>query len=93
MVGDLSSVPTREGCLYLAVLLDLATRRVVGWATGPTFDTALPLTALRRALADRRPAAGLLAHPDRGSQYASRAYRVALAAHGAAPSMSRKGDC
>ncbi len=92
-VGDLTYVPTREGWLYLAVLLDLATRRVVGWATGATLDTALPLAALRQALAERRPAAGRLVHSDRGSQYASQAYRAVLAAHGAVQSMSRKGDC
>jgi transposase InsO family protein len=92
-VGDLTYIPTREGWLYLAVLLDLATRRVVGWATGATLDTALPLSALRRALAERRPAPGLIHHTDRGSQYASQAYRAVLAAHGVWPSMSRKGDC
>lgn len=92
-VGDLTYIPTREGWLYLAVLLDLTTRRVVGWATGATLETALPLAALRQALAERRPAAGLIAHSDRGSQYASQAYRAVLAAHGAVQSMSRKGDC
>lgn len=92
-VGDMTYVPTREGWLYLAVQLDLATRRVVGWATGPTLDTALPLTALRRALAERRPTTRLIAHSDRGSQYASREYRAVLVAHGAVQSMSRKGDC
>lgn len=92
-VGDLTYIPTREGWLYLAVLLDLATRRVVGWATGATLDTALPLAALRRALAERRPPPGLIAHSDRGSQYAAREYRAVLAAHGAVQSMSRKGDC
>ena len=86
-------MPTREGWLYLAVQLDLATRRVVGWATGATLDTALPLAALRRALAERRPATGLIVHSDRGSQYASHAYRAVLAAAGLVQSMSRKGDC
>jgi putative transposase len=92
-VGDRTYVPTREGWLYLAVQLDLATRRVVGWATGGTLDTALPLAALRRALAERRPKAGLIVHSDRGSQYASTAYRTVLAAAGLVQSMSRKGDC
>jgi putative transposase len=92
-VGDITYVPTREGWLYLAVQLDLATRRVVGWATGATLDTALPLAALRRALAERRPRAGLIAHSDRGSQYASREYRAVLAAHATVQSMSRKSDC
>lgn len=92
-VGDMTYVPTREGWLYLAVQLDLATRRVVGWATGATLDTALPLAALRRALIERRPEAGLIVHSDRGSQYASTAYRAILAAEGLVQSMSRKGDC
>ena len=92
-VGDVTHIPTRAGWLYLAVLLDLATRRVVGWATGTTLATALPLTALERALRTRRPAPGLICHSDRGCQYASRAYRAVLAAHGCVQSMSRKGDC
>jgi transposase InsO family protein len=92
-VGDITYVPTREGWLYLAVLLDLASRRVVGWATGTSLATALPLAALRRAVAERRPAPGLISHSDRGRQYASAAYRAVLAAHGVVPSMSAKGDC
>lgn len=91
--GDLTYVPTREGWLYLAVLLDLATRRVVGWATGATLATALPLAALTQALRHRRPAPGLLHHTDRGAQYASQEYRAVLAAHGLRQSMSRRGDC
>ena len=86
-------VPTRAGWLYLAVLLDLASRRVVGWAVGTTLATALPLTALQRALAWRQPAAGLLHHTDRGSQYASADYRAMLTTHGVVPSMSRRGNC
>ncbi len=92
-VGDITYVPTAEGWLYLAVVLDLASRRVVGWATRDTLDRALALEALRWALADRRPAAGLLHHSDRGSQYASGDYRALLAAHGLEASMSRRGDC
>jgi transposase InsO family protein len=92
-VGDVTYVPTRSGWLYLAVLLDLATRRVVGWATGTTLATALPLAALERALRTRRPAPGLICHSDRGCQYASREYRAVLAAHGVQQSMSRRGDC
>lgn len=91
--GDLTYIPTREGWLFLAVLLDLATRRVVGWATGATLATTLPLAALHRALRLRRPPPGLIQHTDRGSQYASEAYRAVLAAHGIRQSMSRKGDC
>lgn len=92
-VGDMTYVPTRAGWLYLAVLLDLASRRVVGWAVGTTLATALPLTALQRALAWRQPAAGLLHHTDRGSQYASQDYRAVLTSHGVVQSMSRRGNC
>jgi len=91
--GDLTYVPTREGWLFLAVLLDLATRRVVGWATGATLATTLPLAALHQALRLRCPAPGLIHHTDRGSQFASQEYRAVLAAHGVRQSMSRKGDC
>ena len=92
-VGDMTYVPTRTGWLYLAVLLDLASRRVVGWAVGPSLATALPLTALQRALAWRQPAVGLIHHTDRGGQYASHDYRGVLTAHGVVQSMSRRGDC
>lgn len=92
-VGDLTYVPTREGWLFLAVLLDLATRRVVGWAMGATLATALPLAALHQAIRERRPPPGLVQHTDRGSQYASQEYRAVLAAHAMRQSMSRKGDC
>jgi len=90
---DLTYIPTREGWLFLAGLLDLATRRVVGWATGATLATTLPLAARRQARRLRRPPPGLIHHPDRGSQYASQEYRVVLAAHGFRQSMSRQGDC
>jgi transposase InsO family protein len=92
-VSDLTYVPTREGWLYLAIVLELASRRVVGWAMRETLDADLALAALRMALADRRPAPGLLHHSDRGSQYACGAYRTLLAAHGVQASMSKKGDC
>jgi len=92
-VVDFTYVPTREGWLFLAVVLDLASRRVIGWAMRETMDTALPLAALTMALADRRPAPGLIHHSDRGSQYASAAYRAVLQQHGVVASMSRKGDC
>ena len=92
-VSDLTYIPTRTGWLFLAVLLDLATRRVVGWATGTTLATTLPRTALERALRVRRPAPGLICHSDRGCQYASQEYRAVLTAHGCVQSMSRKGDC
>jgi putative transposase len=92
-VSDLTYVPTREGWLYLAIVLDLASRRVVGWAMRETLDPDLALAALRMALADRRPAPGLLHHSDRGSQYACGEYRTLLTAHGLTASMSKKGDC
>jgi len=92
-VSDLTYVPTREGWLYLAVVLDLASRRVVGWAMQDTLEATLPLEALQMALAERHPGRGLLHHSDRGVQYACTAYREVLAAHGVQVSMSRRGDC
>lgn len=91
--GDLTYLPTREGWLYLAVLLDLGSRRVIGWAVRPTLERGLTLAALEMALAQRRPAPGALHHSDRGSQYACTEYRARLATHRIAPSMSRTGDC
>jgi len=91
--ADFTYVPTREGWLFLAVVLDLASRKVVGWAVRETMEADLVLAALQMALADRRPAPGLVCHSDRGSQYASGAHRALLAAHGARASMSGKGDC
>lgn len=92
-VSDLTYVPTGEGWVFLAVVLDLASRRVVGWAMRDTLDAALALSALQMALGVRCPAAGLLHHSDRGVQYACTAYRELLAAHGMQASMSRRGDC
>jgi putative transposase len=92
-VSDITYIPTWSGMLYLAIVLDLASRRVVGWATSASLDTRLPLTALERALAQRQPPQGLLHHSDRGSQYTSQAYRACLAAHGHIASMSRRGNC
>lgn len=92
-VSDITYVPTREGFLYLAVVLDLASRRVVGWAMDRTVEAELALAALRMALAQRRPDLGLLHHSDRGVQYACLAYQEALAAHGIEASMSRRGNC
>jgi putative transposase len=92
-VSDITYVPTAEGWLFLAIVLDLASRRIVGWSTSKTVDTALTLSALHRALNWRRPAAGLVHHSDRGVQYAAAAYRAVLARHGAQASMSRKGNC
>ena len=92
-VSDMTYVPTRSGWLFLATVLDLASRRVVGWAMGPTLEVALPLAALRMALVARRPAPGLIHHSDRGSQYTAAAYRAAVHAAGAVASMSRTGNC
>lgn len=91
--ADITYLPTREGWLYLAVLLDLGSRRVVGWALRPTLDRELVLAALHQALTTRRPSVGLLHHSDRGSQYACGEYRALLAARGITVSMSRAGDC
>lgn len=92
-VSDITYVPTDEGWLYLAGILDACSRRVVGWAMSDRLDTQLTLDALRMALAHRRPPRGLLHHSDRGSQYASEAYRAVLNQCGLQPSMSRKGNC
>ncbi len=90
---DITYLATAEGWLFLAVVLDLFSRKVVGWAMAPNMDTPLVLKALDMALVARRPAAGLIHHSDRGSQYASADYVRALAARGILPSMSRKGNC
>lgn len=92
-VGDVTYIATAQGWLYLAVLLDLFSRRVVGWATSDTNDTTLALAALDHALQSRHPLAGLIHHTDRGSPYASEHYRTALARRGIVASMSRTGDC
>jgi len=92
-VTDITFVWTAQGWLYLAAILDLFSRRVVGWATSQNVDRHLALAALQSALARRRPAVGLVHHSDRGSTYASGDYRKALEASGIECSMSRKGDC
>jgi putative transposase len=92
-VSDITYIPTRAGWLYLAVVLDLASRRVVGWAMRDSLEETLTLDALHMALAQRRPAAGLLHHSDRGRQYASATYRALLTQHGITSSMSRTGNC
>jgi transposase InsO family protein len=92
-VGDITYLDTREGWLYLAVLIDLYSRRVVGWAMSERIDTALAMGALNMALARRKPRRGLTHHTDRGCQYASHEYRRLLRDVGAECSMSRKGDC
>lgn len=92
-VTDVTYVWTAEGWLYLAVMLDLFARKVVGWAASSANDTLLALAALDAAVAARHPAAGLVHHSDRGSPYASADYRAALTARGIVASMSRKGNC
>lgn len=92
--GDVTYIATSDGWLYLAVLLDLFSRRVVGWAMSTSNDTALALAALRSAVGARHAVPpGLVHHTDRGSPYASQDYRDALTEHGMIQSMSRTGDC
>ena len=92
-VADVTYLETAEGWLYLAVILDLYSRRVIGWATRPTLHTELVAAALHLAIGRRQPAAGVLHHSDQGMQYASSEYQALLARHGLRPSMSRRGDC
>ncbi len=91
--ADITYVPTREGWLYLAIVLDLASRLVVGWSMGETLESSLAVDALNMAIQRRRPGAGLLHHSDRGVQYASNDYRALLEGKAAVASMSRKGNC
>ena len=91
--GDITYVRTDEGWLYLAVLLDLGSRMVVGWAMRESLEAELSVAALRMALARRRPAPGLLHHTDRGVQYAAAEYRELLAAQQITASMSRRANC
>lgn len=92
-VSDITYVWTTEGWLYLAVVIDLHSRMVVGWSMKERLDRSLVLDALSMATGRRNPAPGLIHHSDRGSQYASYDYRNALDSHGMVCSMSRKGDC
>jgi transposase InsO family protein len=92
-VADITYVGTREGWLYLAIVLDLFSRRVVGWSMSDRIDQSLTLSALGMAVQARRPRAGLVHHSDRGCQYAGESYRRALAELGLRASMSRKGNC
>ncbi len=92
-VTDVTCIWTRSGWLFVAVMLDLFSRRIVGWATSPTNDRFLALDALRDAITKRRPPVGLVHHSDRGSPYASADYRAELERFGLVASMSRKGDC
>ena len=90
---DITCIETGDGWLYLAAILDVWSRKVIGWACGPTMHVSLVLLALQRALRDRKPPKGLMHHSDRGSQYACEEYRKALEAAGLVCSMSRKGNC
>ena len=92
-VGDITYIWTAEGWAYLAVLLDLYSRRVVGWALRKSLSRELAVSALKHALTGRRPPPGLVHHTDRGSQYASHEYRGVLQRHSAASSMSAAGNC
>jgi transposase InsO family protein len=92
-VGDITCIFTTEGWLYLAAVMDLYSRKIVGWATSDSLKTSLVKEALRQALAIRRPAAGLLHHSDRGSQYASKTYRHLLRSRRIRCSMSGRGHC
>jgi putative transposase len=92
-VTEATCVLTGQGWLYVIALLDVFTRRVVGWAMDSSLDAAAAVRSLEMAIAQRRPARGLVVHSDRGSQFASAAYRQTLAAHGLVASMSRKGNC
>lgn len=92
-VSDITYVPTDEGWLYLAGVMDRASRRLIGWATGPTLESSLPSAALAMALSQRGNARGVVHHSDRGSQYASTGYRDLLDQHGLIASMSRRGNC
>jgi len=92
-VTDITYIPTRAGWLYLAAIMDLFSRRIVGWSMRTNLDTGLVLDALDMAIKARRPSSGLIHHSDRGCQYASHAYRRALESHGMLPSMSRRACC
>jgi len=92
-VADITYVRTATGWLYLAGVLDLYSRKVVGWATSESMPAELVCNALNMAITLRKPKPGLLVHTDRGSQYASGAHRQILAQHGLVASMSRKGNC
>jgi transposase InsO family protein len=91
-VADITYIRLRTEFVYLAVILDAFSRRVVGWALGRTLEAELAITALRMALIERQPSPGLVHHSDRGVQYASHAYTEMLKQHHAAISMSRRGN-
>lgn len=92
-VGDITTINTREGWLHIAIVLDLFSRKIVGWAMDARQKAALPIAALEMAIARRNPAPGLICHTDQGSVYGSHEYRAVLARIQAKPSMSRRGNC
>ena len=92
-VCDITYIRTRSGWLYLAAVLDLHSRKIVGWAMAPEMPATLVCAALQMAIAQRNPAQGLLVHSDRGTQYASGVHQALLTKHGLVGSMSRKGNC
>ena len=92
-VGDITYIPTKEGWLYLATVIDLYSRQVIGWSMANRMKTKLINNALTMAIWKRKPKRGLIWHSDRGSQYASDSHRSILKDHGIIQSMSRKGDC
>lgn len=92
-VTDITFVPTRRGWLYVATMMDLFSRRVVGWAMSQRIDQRLVVNALHMAIRQRRPQHGLIVHSDQGQQYAGSTYRTVLQQHGIVQSMSRKGNC
>lgn len=88
---DIAYIPTREGCLYLAAILDLYSRRIVGWAMAERITSALTIQAFKMAIQQRKPAAGLIHHSDQGSQYTDQKYQALLEAHGIQASMNGVG--
>lgn len=92
-VGDITYIPTQEGWLYLATVIDLFSRKVVGWSMNERMQTSLVNDAILMAIYQRQPGKGLLWHTDRGSQYAAHSHRELLNQHGIVQSMSRKGNC
>ena len=92
-VCDITYIRTRSSWLYLAAVLDLHSRKIVGWAMAAAMPAALVCAALQMAIVQRNPAAGLIVHSDRGTQYASAEHQALLAKHGLVGSMSRKGNC
>ena len=92
-VADITYIRTRSGWLYLAAVLDLHSRKIVGWAMAPEMPAALVCAALQMAIAQRNPPPGLIVHSDRGTQYASSEHQALLKKHGLVGSMSRKGNC